>query len=82
MNIDGAQLARAMLSIHAAQIEQAARYPDRFLSDRIERRIVLRQGGSRTLCRLGSLLVSIGRCLQHYGMPRPLPLGSNTSRCG
>jgi hypothetical protein len=82
MNIDGAQLARAMLSIHEAEMEQATRYPDRFLSDRIERRIVLHQGGSRTLCRLGSLLVSIGRRLQQCGMPRPLPLGSNACQSG
>jgi hypothetical protein len=82
MNIDGTQLAIAMLSIHAAEMQQAERCPDWLRSARIERHIVLHQGGNRTLCRLGSHLVKIGRRLQQYSMPQPLPCGSKATQCG
>jgi hypothetical protein len=74
MNFDGGQLARAMMSIHEAELEQSARYPGTNLSARIERRIVLRRRGNRTLCRLRGLLVTIGRRLQQYGLSQPLRL--------
>jgi hypothetical protein len=80
MTIKGTQLARAMLSIHEAEMDQGARYPACLLSDRIERRVVIRQRGSRTLCRVGSLLLRAGRHLQEYGMPQPLPLASNATQ--
>ena len=80
MNLDGAQLARAMLSIHEAEMHQAARYPGCLLSDRIERRTILHQRGNRALARLGGLLVRAGRRLQQYGMPRPLPLKINATQ--
>jgi hypothetical protein len=76
MTIEGTQLARAMLSIHEADMSQAARYPGYALSDRIERRVMFRQGGSRALCRVGRLLVTVGQRLQEYGMPRQLPLNN------
>ena len=77
MNLDGAQLASAMLSVHEAEMQQAARYPGQLLSDRVERRVVLHQHRNRALCRLGSLLIRAGLRLQQYGMPQPPPLSSN-----
>jgi hypothetical protein len=82
MNVDGTQLARVMMSIHEAEMEQAARHPGCLLSDRIERSIVLHRRGNRTLYGLGGLLVRAGRRLQEYGMPRPLPLGGKAAQNG
>lgn len=80
MNLDGTQLARAMMSIHEADMQQAAKYPGCLLSDRIERRIMLHQRGPRLLSRLGGLLVRVGRRLQQYDVPRPLPLETNATQ--
>ena len=80
MSFDGTQLGRAMLSIHQADLEQAARYPGSLLSDRIERRITLHRRGNRALFRLGTLLVRAGRRLQQVNMPRPLTLQSNATQ--
>lgn len=74
MSLEGRQLARTMMSIHEVDVEQAARYPGRDLSDRIERRIVLHRRRNRVLRRLGSVLVRIGRRLQRDDRPRPRPL--------
>jgi hypothetical protein len=79
--MEGSQLARAMLSIHELEMSQAAKYPGRLLSERIERRVVFRQRGSRTLCRVGSLLVRAGLCLQQYGVvTQPPSLGHNATQ--
>jgi hypothetical protein len=67
MAFEGAGLARVMLSIHEIEMSQAARSPADTLADRIERRVVLHGGGSRTMCRVGSLLVKAGLRLQEYG---------------
>jgi hypothetical protein len=80
MSLDGNQLARAMLSIHEAEMEQSARYPGCLLSDRIERRIMLNRRGNRALSRLGGLLVRAGQRLQQCDMPRPLPLEPNATQ--
>jgi hypothetical protein len=82
MNLDGSQLGRAMMSIHEAEMEQAARYPGSDLSDRIERRVVLDRRRNRMLCWLGSFLVRIGRRLQQYGLPQPVPLEGNVTEIG
>jgi hypothetical protein len=82
MSVDGSQLARAMLSIHEAEMEQASRYPGCDLSDRIERSIVLDQRQSRPLFRLGALLVRIGQRLQQRDMPHALPLEQNPVQTG
>jgi hypothetical protein len=80
MTIEGTQLARAMLSIHEVEMGQAARYPGRLLSDRIERRVEFRQRQSPALCRVGSLLVRAGHRLQEYGLPQQAPLGSSSAQ--
>jgi hypothetical protein len=77
MNLDGAQLARAMFSIHETEMRQAARYPGIPLSDRIERRIILDPRGSRTLSRLGRFLIRTGQRLQQVEVPQSLPLRSH-----
>ena len=76
MSFEGTQLAGAMLSIHAAEMEQGERCPDWRRAARFERNIRLHQGGSRPLCWLGCLLERLGHRLQEYAMPRTLPLGS------
>jgi hypothetical protein len=55
MIFEGTQLARAMLSIHAVEMEQATRCAGWRSVARIERHIALHQAGNRALCRLGSL---------------------------
>ena len=70
MNHDGSQLARAMMSIHEVEMEQASRHPGSDLSDRIERRVAFGQRRKPVLCRLGSLLVRLGRHLELYGTLR------------
>jgi hypothetical protein len=80
MNAEGSQLASAMLSIHAAEMEQGARCPDWRRSARLERGIMLHRRGNRVLCGLGCLLEKIGLRLQEYGMPQPLQLGTNASQ--
>jgi hypothetical protein len=80
MNVDGTQLARAMMSIHQVEMEQATRYPGCLLADRIERRVMLHQRGNRLVSRLGGLLVRAGRRMQAYGMPQPLPLETNATQ--
>ncbi len=74
MNADGSQLARAMLSIHAAEMDQAARCPDWRSEARFERGIMLHRSEKRALWRLGSLLEKAGRRLQEYGGSRSLSL--------
>ena len=73
MSIEGNQLARTMLSIHEVDFEQASRYPGRDLSDRIERS-VRRQRRNCVRCRLGGVLVSMGRRLQQRHRPYLRPL--------
>jgi hypothetical protein len=80
MRFEGTQLARVLLSIHAADIEQAARCPAWRSAARIERHIVIYQGGNRAICWLGCLLERIGLRLREYGMTRPLPLGSSAAQ--
>jgi hypothetical protein len=80
MNTVGSLLATTMLSIHTAEMEQAARCPGWLSSARSERHIVLYQRGNRTICRLGCLIERAGQRLQQYGMPRPLSLGSNATQ--
>jgi hypothetical protein len=70
MSIGEAQLASAMLSIHAAEMEQAERCPDWRLSSRLERRVTLNGGGNRALCWLGCLFERLGHRLQEYAMPQ------------
>jgi hypothetical protein len=80
MNNEGAQLARAMLVIHAAEMEQGARCPDWRRSARRERGPLIYRRGSRMLCGLGCLMERAGRRLQDYAVPRPMPLGSNAAQ--
>ena len=80
MNFDGGQLARAMMSIHEAEREQSARYPGSDLSERIERRVAVRSQSHRVLCRVGDLLVRIGRRLQRYGLFQLLHLEGVAAR--
>jgi hypothetical protein len=81
MSIEGAQLAQAMLSIHAADMEQAARHPEWRRSAYIERVIVLHQGRNRAVGQLASLWKRASQRLQHHGVPKPMPLRSSaTSR--
>jgi hypothetical protein len=82
MSTEGSQLARAMMSIHEAEMEQASRYPGSDLSDRIERRTVLQQRKGGALCRLGAVLVKIGRRLQQQDMPHPVPLKKKPAQTG
>jgi|GEM_PF-1767486 len=70
MSIEGTQLASAMLSIHAAEMEQAERCPDWRRSSRLERRAILYGGGNRALCWLGCLLERLGHRLQEYAVPQ------------
>ena len=70
MNHEGSQLARAMLSIHEVELEQASRYGESDLSDRVERRVAFGQRRKPALCRLGSLLVRLGRHLELHGTLR------------
>jgi hypothetical protein len=82
MSFEGTQLARAMLSIHAAEMEQAERCPDWRRSARLERHILRYRGGNRAACWLGCLLERLGHRLQEYGMPQALPLGSRAAQQG
>ena len=70
MSIEGTQLASAMLSIHAAEMQQAERCPGWRRSSRLERHAVLYGGGNRAICWLGCLLERFGHRLQEYAMPR------------
>lgn len=70
MSIEGTQFASAMLSIHAAEMDQGKRCPDWRRSSRLERHTVLYGGGNRAICWLGCFLEKSGRRLQEYGMPR------------
>jgi hypothetical protein len=74
MHFPGAQLPTSLLAIHAAEMEQGVRCPEWRRTDRIERNVVLYETGSRSIVRLGSLLVKMGRRLQQAGTPRALPL--------
>jgi hypothetical protein len=78
MNSDGSQLANAMMSIHALEMQRATACPDWFHSAGIERRRKSYEGRSRTLFRLGRFLVKIGQRLQAYGRPQLLPQGTST----
>jgi hypothetical protein len=69
-----------MLSIHAAEMEQAERSPDWRRSARLERQILFYGGGSRAICWLGCLLERFGHHLQEYGRPQTLPLGSRVTQ--
>jgi len=80
MNLDGGQLARAMMSIHEAELEQDVRYPGNDLSERIERRIAIGRPRHRALCRVGELLVAIGQRLQRYGLPQHRELEGDVTR--
>ncbi|MBN1138261.1 MAG: hypothetical protein JXM73_16855 [Anaerolineae bacterium] len=80
MRIDGTYLPTAMLAIHAAEMEQAARCPEWQSANRLERNLALYQGGHRTICLLGCLLEKTGRRLQEYGMPSPLVLEGNAAQ--
>jgi hypothetical protein len=80
VNLDGSQLARAMMSIHEAEMEQSARYPGSDLSERLEQRIMLRQRANRTPCWVGGLVVSLGRRLHQHGLPQPLPLEDDAAQ--
>ena len=80
MNSEGAQLARAMLTIHAVEMEQGARCPDWRRSARLERGPLIHRRGNRVLCGLGCLMERAGRRLQEYAVPRPVPLGSNATQ--
>ncbi len=71
MSMEGTQLARALLSIHELEMQQAARNPGCLLSDRIERRAVFRSQEHRTVCGVGRLLVRAGLRLQEYGSAVP-----------
>lgn len=80
MSFEGTQLARVMLSIHAAELEQGKRCPAWRRAARNERHLLIYQGGNRAICWVGCLLEKIGRRLREYGMPRPLPLGSSATQ--
>lgn len=79
MSLEGTLLANVMLSIHGAEMEQAERCPDWRRSARLERHIMLSQGGSRAICWLGCLLERSGHRLQEFGTPQALPLGSGAA---
>ena len=79
---DGTQLARTMLSIHAAELEQAERCPDWRRAARLERHVLIYQGGNRAVCWLGCFLERIGHRLQEYGTPRRFPLDSRAPQRG
>ena len=70
MSIGGTQLASTMLSIHAAEMDQAERCPDWRRSSRLERQAILYGRGNRALCWVGCLLERLGHRLQEYAMPR------------
>ena len=80
MSTEGTCLATAMLTIHAIEIQQAARCPDWRSANRRERTTVLYEGGHRTVCLLGCFLEKLGRRLQEYGMPRPLTLEGSAAQ--
>jgi len=80
MGLEGTQLARAMLAIHELEMSREARHPGELLSERIERRVVYRQRGHRTLSRVGRLLVRAGLRLQEYKVPRQLSLGKTVTQ--
>lgn len=80
MSTEGSGLARAMLSIHAAEMDQGARCPDWRREARFERGIMIRRGERRTLRRLGCLLEKTGRRLQEYGLSRSLSLGKDAAQ--
>ena len=79
---DGTQLARTMLSIHAAELEQAERCPDWRRAARLERHVLIYQGGNRAVCWLGCFLERIGHRLQEYGTPQRFPLDSRAPQRG
>lgn len=79
---EGTQLARTMLSIHAAELEQAERCPDWRRAARLERHVMIYQGGNRAVCWLGCFLERIGHRLQEYGTPRRFPLDSRAPQRG
>lgn len=70
MSIEGTQLASAMLSIHAAEMDQGKRCPDWRRSSRLERHTVCYAGENRAICWLGGFLEKLGQRLREYGMPR------------
>ena len=80
MSFEGTQLARGMLSIHAAEMEQGKRCPDWRRSARLERHLVLYQGGSQVICWLGCWIERLGHRIQEYGTPQTLPLGSSATQ--
>jgi hypothetical protein len=80
MSNETALLARAMLLIHAARVDQGARYPDGRRSARRERGPLLHRRENRLLCGLGCLMERAGRRLQEIALPRPMPLESNAAQ--
>jgi hypothetical protein len=82
MSFEGTQLASAMFSIQAAEMEQGERCPDWRRADRLERNLMLYRGGNRPICWLGCLLEKLGNRLQEYSMRQTLPLGSSAASQG
>ena len=80
MSSEVALLARAMLVIHAARVDQGERRPDRRSAARLERVPLLHHWGNRVLCGVGCLMERAGRRLQEVAVPRPMPLGGNASQ--
>lgn len=80
MSNEIAQLARAMLYMHAAQAEEGEKRPDWRRSARLQRGPLILRWGGRVLCGLGCLLERAGRRLLEHAVPRPLPLGSNAAQ--
>lgn len=79
---EGTQLARTMLEIHAAEWDQAERCPDWRRAARLQRHIMIYQGGNRAICWLGCRLERLGQRLQAYGMPRTFPLENKATQRG
>jgi hypothetical protein len=77
---DGTQLARTMLEIHAAELDQAERCPDWRRAARLERHVLIYQGGNRAICWLGCLLEKLGHRLQEAGAPRTFPLDNRAAQ--
>jgi hypothetical protein len=80
MSIEGTGLSRAMLEIHAVEMDQATRCPDWRSSARVERHILLRRNGNLAIHWLGCHLERIGQRLREYALPRIQPLETKATR--
>jgi hypothetical protein len=69
-----------MLEIHAAELDQAERCPDWRRAARLERHVMIYQGGNRAVCWLGCLLERLGHRLQAAGAPRAFPLDNRAAQ--